>query len=364
MQRCTGGRSTRGPARRSLVSDFMVRTGGRRSGRRCPNRCAEHPARARDWRLPLLLAAAVLVGGCDLGPSAPLRIGMLVWPPYELAFLAREQGYYDGTAIELVDYESPAVALRAYRDGVIDAVAVTIDYLLELAAQGPTHRVILVIDASHGGDALVAAAGFESLEGLKGRRIGVEASALGAYVLHRALEKGGLVPADIQRVPVDIPDQERALLAGEVDAVVTYEPVRGRLIARGARELFSSRDIPGEIVDVLVTRSSVLEERREQVDAFVRGWLRAREHLAAKPRQAAAVMAVREGIDADAMLDALSQAKIYGLEDNLRLLAGEAPGLLPVLRRHVESMRRIGTLQGPLDPTGLIDPRPVLRMAR
>jgi len=113
----------------------------------------------------LLLAAfvAVLLSACDVFKPRPLRIGILVWPPNELAFIAREQDLYDGANIELVDFESPAVAGRTYRDGVIYAVMLTIDYVLELSAQESGHRIALVIDASNGGDVRLARERTDSL---------------------------------------------------------------------------------------------------------------------------------------------------------------------------------------------------------
>jgi NitT/TauT family transport system substrate-binding protein len=45
--------------------------------------------------------------------------------------------------------------------------------------------------------------------------------------------------------------------AGEIDAAVTFEPMRSRLKAAGARVVFSSASLPNEILDVLVIRQEV-----------------------------------------------------------------------------------------------------------
>lgn len=72
----------------------------------------------------LALLAAVLAAGCGQRAEHPLRIGLLVWPAYEVPYLARHLGYYDGLDVQLVEFQSPAEALRAYRSEGIDAVAV------------------------------------------------------------------------------------------------------------------------------------------------------------------------------------------------------------------------------------------------
>jgi NitT/TauT family transport system substrate-binding protein len=66
-----------------------------------------------------------------------------------------------------------------------------------------------------------------------------------------------------------------------VDAVVTYEPVRTKLKNAGARQIFDSTAHPGEIVDVLVVRTSYLtaspDNARLLVEAFYRAQRYARE---------------------------------------------------------------------------------------
>ena len=91
----------------------------------------------------------------------------------------------------------------------------------------------------------------KELKDIKGRRVGVESGALGAYVLARALQIAGLNRTDISVVSIPVPEQEQAFQGRRVDAVVTMEPNRTRLLAQGARQLFDSSQIPGEIVDVL-----------------------------------------------------------------------------------------------------------------
>jgi len=42
----------------------------------------------------------------------------------------------------------------------------------------------------------------------------------------------------------------------QVDAIVTFEPVKSELLSSGANILFDSHQIPGRIVDVLVVRKN------------------------------------------------------------------------------------------------------------
>ena len=69
-----------------------------------------------------------------------------------------------------------------------------------------------------------------------------------------ALDHASLRQADISIVSVAVQDSVIAFEQARVDAVVTHEPYRSQILARGGHKLFSSRDIPGQIIDLLITR--------------------------------------------------------------------------------------------------------------
>lgn len=66
---------------------------------------------------------------------------------------------------------------------------------------------------------------------LRGRRVGVEASALGAYLPSRSLQITRLQPTEMRMVPLPVDEHPRAWQEDRVDALVTCEPVRGQLLA-------------------------------------------------------------------------------------------------------------------------------------
>lgn len=304
--------------------------------------------------LPVLLA--LLLVGCA-AEKPPLRIGALVWPPYELAYLARDRGYFDTNRIELVDYQTPAEVTRAYRYGLIDAFFLTTQFALPGAGQLQDSRIAYVIDFSIGGDALLARPGIEDLEGLEGQRIGVEAGPLGGYMLQRALDFAALSRDDVALRYVDTPDQVDTFANGTVDAVITYEPYRSRALDLGARELFSSRRIAGEIVDVLMVPSRVLNARQADLRDFVRGLDKARRFLEEHPDQALPVMAQRQQLPPVLLRRALDGMRLISLEENRRLLGGQDPILETLLERQADVMERGGLAPESPGMGRLIDPR-------
>jgi NitT/TauT family transport system substrate-binding protein len=308
-------------------------------------------------RRELLVGVTIVAGvGCLKPVAPPVRVGRVLWPPYEMFELAWSLGYYRSAEIQLIDFGSLAEGQRAYEANVIDALATTAEYPLQLAERSREHRIVLLIDFSNGGDTLVARRGVARLADLKGMRVGFEASGLGVYMLTRALERAGMSMRDVILVPVDLIDHEAAFVSGRIDAVVTYEPVRTKVISKGGQEIFSSRDIPHEIVDVLVVRSNLLATRGPVLQRLVDGWFHAIAYFARNPLDAARRVASREDVSPEEYLLALHGAELPSLEENRRLLAPASPLVVP-LRRLAELAAQEGILKQPVDPAPLLDDR-------
>jgi NitT/TauT family transport system substrate-binding protein len=289
----------------------------------------------------LTLGLAVLCAQCA-DPVRPLRLGLIVWPAYELPVLARSLGRLDPARVDIVDYGSPAEALRAYRNGVIDAVALTTTYVIELLSDAQIDRIVLVIDVSKGGDAVVASPSIHAVHQLRGRRIGVESGSLGGFVLARALQNGGLSPRDVELVSIDVPGQEAAFRSGTIDAVVTYEPFRSRLLADGARDVFNSAMMPNEIVDVLVVREAAIARHDRALRHLADAWFDGLEYLQDHKEDAAARVAARERVTPDGFLLSLRGTELLDREANRRWLSGEHALIHQHLRTLADAMRSTG----------------------
>ncbi len=261
--------------------------------------------RPRQTFLPVLLVILLLplLAACPSDTQSPLRLGTNVWPGYEPLYLARDLGYFDDHRITLVEYPSASEVMRAFRNRSLEVAALTLDEALLLREAGIPVQVFLVTDVSHGADVILARPGIASVDALRGRRIGVETTALGALILTRALALHGMSVEDVEVVDLQVSEHETAFLDERVDAVVTFDPVRSRLMDNAnAVEVFSSRQIPNEVVDVLVIHAAAAERAPATVHALVDGWFRALDYMQASPQPAAERMAARLKLDPAAVL--------------------------------------------------------------
>lgn len=297
------------------------------------------------------------VPACTREEAPPLRVGTFLWPGSEPLFLARELGHLDDGSIRLVEYSSLSEVNRDFRNGRIDAADVTLDMALQLQQQGFEPRVVLVLDYSHGADALLTRPEVRRLEELRGKRVAVEDFSVSTYLLGRALAKAGLQPSDIDilRIPVD--QHERAYASGQVDAVVTFEPFVSKLRARGAHTLFDSSQLPGEIVNVLVVREDVLEKGPERVRHLLQGWFQALHHLKEHPEDAVARMSPRLDTSPTQLASILQALRHPTLQENRSLLREPTSPLIHSAHQQQRFMLESGLLREPVWSEHLLDAR-------
>ncbi|TAE67138.1 MAG: nitrate ABC transporter [Oscillatoriales cyanobacterium] len=303
----------------------------------------------------------VILASCTKA-EAPLRVGANVWPGYETLYLARSLGYYDNTPIRLVDYPSGTEEVRAYRNGEIEAAGISIDQALVLAATNPDVKIVVVMDFSNGGDVILGKPEIPNLQGLKNRPVGVESTALGAFIITRALEQKGMSPKDIKIVSLGVSEHERAFKDGKVDAVVTFGYARTKLLAVGAKQLFDSSQIPGEIVDVLIVRDDVINKQPKALQALVDGRFRALDYLTKNPQDAASRIAPRTGVTPEQFLESLKGLSSPSLQENQKLLGKTDPSLLNGVKRLSQVMLENKLLPKAVNPAPLLDDRLVKKV--
>ncbi|MFM6154527.1 MAG: ABC transporter substrate-binding protein, partial [Sphaerospermopsis kisseleviana] len=218
-------------------------------------------------------------------------------------------------------------------------------------------KIITIMDVSHGGDVILGKPEIANIKALKGKRVGVESTALGAFFIGRALEKNGMSVKDIEIVSLELTEHERAYKQGKVDAVVTFGPARIKLLAAGAKLLFDSSQIPGEIVDVLAVSTEAINNHSDSIQSLVNGRFRALDYFEKNPQDAANRMAKRTQITPSEVLNAFQGLSQPNLQENQKLLDKRDPTLVNSMRKLVQLMVEKNLLPKAIDPATLLDDR-------
>jgi len=316
----------------------------------------------RTTRYLCVLACAALLlplTACMREPETAVRIGTNVWIGSEPLYLARELGRLDPAAVQLVEYPSASEVLRAFRNQAIDGMVISLDELFGLAADGLQPRIILVVDVSHGADVVVGRRGMRTMHDLKGKSVAVESSALGAFVLSRALALNGMQAGDVNVVHLESNEQPNAFEKGQVDGAVTFDPYRAQFLRAGAKTLFDSTQIPGEIVDLVAVRATVLERRPKAIQALLTGWFGAIDYMKREPADAARRMGVRQQTTGEQFLEAQKGLHVPSREENLQMLGGAKPELAVTGRQLMALMVEAKLLRTGIDIEGILAPGPL-----
>lgn len=291
---------------------------------------------------------------CGQKTSQPLRLGTNIWPGYEPLYLAQNLELWQRDEIRLVEYPSASEVLRAFRNKSLEAASLTLDEALLLRQLNIPIKIILVHDISEGADVILARPPIKTVAELRGIRVGVESGALGAFVLTRALELNNMNLTEIEVVNIDVNLHESAYQNKRVDAVVTFDPVRTHLLSAGANEIFSSREIPGEIVDVLVVHQDFLDKNPTTIKKLLNGWFTSLEQMNKYPGRAENMIATRLKISPQEVRTSYEGLTFPSREENRNLLGKKNPKLGKTIKHLSRTMLKNKLIANEIITSGLL----------
>lgn len=232
-----------------------------------------------------MLACALIVASCSPGEeeaSAPrtdfnigwsIYAGWMPWPYAQQAGIVDKWADKYGLEINFVQVNDYVESVNQYTAGQLDGVTVAnMDALTIPAAGGKDTSAIIVGDYSNGNDGVLLKDA-ASLSDINGRQVYLVELSVSHYLLARALDNVGLTMTDISTVNTSDADIAGAFTSPEVSAAVAWNPQLTTMReAPGAVPVFSSADIPGEIVDLLVVDTATLQANPDLGKALAGIW--------------------------------------------------------------------------------------------
>ncbi len=284
---------------------------------------------------------------CLLAALAPARaeikVGYSDWPGWVAWAIAEQQGYFKkyGADVKLVWFPNYTDSIAALSAGQLDANCQTWSDSMAPLAKGIPLKVVLVNDNSAGNDAVMAGPKLKSIKALKGKTIALEEFSVSHFLLVTALTKSAMTPADVKIVNLSAGDAAAAFIAGRVDAATVWNPWISQIELSGkGQALFTSKDIPGLIPDLLVAQEKSLAANRKDYLGMVKAWFDVVRFLKEKPEEAAQIMAKVVGLAPAEYKVFLPGTRFFGERENLeafgtaadsKSLLGSAPVILKFL---------------------------------
>lgn len=161
-----------------------------------------------------------------------------------------------GVAIEVTLINDYVESINLYTAGKFDGCVMTnMDALTIPAVGGIDSTALIVGDYSNGNDGIVLKNGSD-VKALKGRPVNLVELSVSHYLLARALDKNGMSEKDVSVINTSDADIAAAFTNDANGAAVTWNPpLQQALKAPGAKLVFDSSQIPGEIMDLMVVKT-------------------------------------------------------------------------------------------------------------
>lgn len=275
-----------------------------------------------------ILISSLLIMSCKPTNEPTLKVGNIPWAGYEVLHLARALDLYPEDRIKLIELSSSTETLRALRHGQLDVGALTLDEVLRLTEQIDDLQILLITDISNGADKIIGGPNVNKLSDLKGKRIGVEEGAVGAYLLFQALQKAELTINDITVVPSTINQHFSLMQNRQIDAVVTFDPTGYKLQELGYKLLIDSRHIDSKIMDVLVTRKGVEQTHPEALKRLIDNYWIALNYLKQHPKDAYSIIAPRLGVSVNQLENLYEQLILPNKQESDRIIETALPNYI------------------------------------
>lgn len=294
-------------------------------------------------------------------------IGYFVLRSPELKKLMRRSGWMLVTEDDGADYSQ---RMQRLEDGEIDFVVATVDsYILNAAGLGYPGAIVMVIDESKGGDAILSRGDqVGSIDALKGKvntKIAFTPNSP-SHHLAKAAAYHFNVPELLPQSPelrIETKGSEEALkklMAGTTDMAILWEPDVSRALAEpGIVKILGTEDTEKLIVDVLIVSRKYSEKNPDIVKLLLSNYFRALKRYQEKPELLRKGVTAETGLPKKSVESMLNGVKWVNLTQNCEQWFGiSAPGgaasdgLIDAIESAVKVLVNAGDFSGNPLPDG------------
>ncbi len=326
----------------------------------------------RDYLKRLRSAFLLFSAFCLVAPGAALsevKVGVSDWPGWVAWYVAEQKGFFKkhGASVKLVWFPNYTDSISALSSGQLDANCQTWSDTMAPLAKGIALKTILVNDNSAGNDALMVSPKIKSFADLKGKKVALEQFSISHFVLVTALTANNMNLADVEVVNLPAGDAAAAFLAGRVEAAVVWNPWVNQIQTSGkGKALFTSKDMPGLVPDLLVAQEKSIATNRKDFLGMIKAWYDTEAYIRSNPDEAAKIMSKVVGLKPQEYKVFLPGTRFFGQKENLQALgaASEKQSLLAVAPTIEKFLKDNKLLEGDVDFAKGIDASLVAEAAK
>ncbi|HET6447695.1 MAG TPA: ABC transporter substrate-binding protein [Conexibacter sp.] len=285
-----------------------------------------------------------------------MSIAINPWIGYGPWYIAKAKGFdkQNGVDLDFVNFVENKDLYAAVASGRIDSTNALVSTAMTFQQAHIPLKVGLFEDISTDADAMVAAPGIDSVAQLKGKRVGFEEGGGHEMIVRLALKRAGLTLDDVQKVPLTPDKAGTALLAGRVDAAMTYEPYVSQTLRakQGSKVIATAGQYPGVISDIWAVSQKFADEHHDAVIGALKAWNEGVDYFRSNPDDALRIMARVAETSPSELGVTLRGVKFYDVAEAQAFFDSQFHGLAEEILQLAKAQ---GTIQGDIDLDALAD---------
>lgn len=279
----------------------------------------------------LMCMASMVFTGCSTENSSepennPLKLAVypLTSPYFEYAI--DEQNLFEkyGANIELVEFAQYTDVIQALDSGSVDASIMGITEAVAPIINNLGLEIVCMTDYSAGMDGIVASKDIKSVSDLKGKTIATNIGTMNHMLLLSALNSAELSEDDVTITNMSEGDAAAALIGGSIDAASIFEPQMSKATEEsGGSVIFTSKDLPGELSDVLLVKGTVADERADEISGIIKAWYDIQKQYSSDSDSVVDIISAKTDITNDDFYDLMAGLDIASIEYNKEMFAND-----------------------------------------
>ncbi len=260
----------------------------------------------------LIAAVALLTFSLSVSAATPVKIALTTWIGYSPFYVADGMDMYKkhGLKVTLQTFNDPAMLPSAVAGKAVDGALMTYDQVIGAAAQGQLFKVVMPIDYSNGGDAVLADMSIKKITDLKGKKVAYAPLSPSDFLISYALKINGMSDKDISPINMTPEAIPSAMASKAVPAGTTYEPNVSQILGmNGGKQfhvIYSSKEAPGLIADVLVFDEAYIKKNGKEITALIKAYLDGLAYLKSHPKEASEIIGKAIGVSGKEVLEQLT----------------------------------------------------------
>lgn len=259
----------------------------------------------------LIATVALLTASFSACAVTPVKIALTTWIGYSPFYVADGMDMYKkyDLKVTLQTFSDPAMLPSAVAGKAVDGALMTYDQVIGAAAQGQVFKVVMPIDYSNGGDAVLADKSINKITDLKGKKVAYAPLSPSDFLISYALKVNGMSDKDISPVNMTPEAIPAAMASAAVPAGVTYEPNVSQILAMDGGSkfhvIYSSRNAPGLIADVLVFDEEHINKNGKEITSLIKAYLEGLAYMKSHPKEASEIIGKAIGVSGKEVLEQL-----------------------------------------------------------